>query len=642
MTDTALLRYMAKLSAQSTFAVDASILVSAEMETPLDYSQCIVKPKRRVYDSAPSTIWDRSDWPPDYTQVFAWRQRKLDRLRRDPDLLAGAKEFYRTHPAEFVNHWAVTYDPRNAGSERTTLLPFILFGRQEELIRFIHEACLIPQENGLVEKSREMGATWVCAAFSDWLWRFHPGSSIGWGSRKEQLVDKIGNPDSIFQKIRMLNQYIPNVFQPKGFNAREHSTYMRVLNPENGSTITGEGGDNIGRGGRKTIFFVDEAAHVEHPELVEAALSENTRCQIAISSVGPPGNVFNRRREAGIDWSPGKHIEKGRTRVFVMDWRDHPEKNAEWYRLKRDRYESEGLLHVVARELDRDYSASVQGVIIPSPWVNAAIDAHEKLEFDDSGPWVAALDVADDTTAPGEQMTSSLGDMNALALRKGVVLKYVEEWGERDTGVTTRRAVKACEGRGVIELQYDCVGVGAGVKSEANRLLDDNLMPREIRLVPWLAGGAVADPDKHLLRNADGSVDRKSPLCKDFFQNFRAQAWWSVRDRFYRTWRAIEAKEGRVQPGESTLKWSPEDLISIDSQSVPTQYMRKLIKELSQPTWGTSGAMKTTVNKKPSGTRSPNLADAVIMAFFPRRGSRAIEVPHGLADRLRLQMRSMR
>jgi phage terminase large subunit len=52
-----------------------------------------------------------------------------------------------------------------------TRLPFVLFRRQREFIEFL-SACLEAQTSGLCEKARDMGATWLCAAFSVWLWLY--------------------------------------------------------------------------------------------------------------------------------------------------------------------------------------------------------------------------------------------------------------------------------------------------------------------------------------------------------------------------------------------------------------------------------------------------------------------------------------
>lgn len=507
-------------------------------------------------------------------------------------MLAGAKEFYRTRPVEFICHWFDTYDPRVAGTSTPAKMPFILFERQAEMVDFLW-ALVKGQESGLMEKCRDAGATWVCSAFSVWLWLFVPGSSIGWGSRKEQLVDKLGDADSIFEKIRMLIRGLPREFWPKGFNEKEHMPFMRILNPENDATITGEAGDNIGRGGRKLIYFKDESAHYERPEKIEAALADNTRVQVDISSVNGVGNVFNRRREAGEEWLGGPAI-KGKTNVFVMDWRDHPAKSQEWYDTRRAKAEADGLLHIFAQEVDRDYAASVDGIIIESAWIKAAIDAHKKLGFEASGRIFAGLDVADEG-----------GDKNALAVRRGPVVQSAEDWAKGDVGKSTRKAIGDLQTVGTVELQYDSIGVGAGVKSEANRLQSENKLPKEITFTPWNAAAGVLNPKKHILSNPDGSEDKKSPTNDDLYSGLKAQAWWELRLRFERTYKAVV--EGQ--------KHDPADLISLPS-SLPR--LRQIEKELGQATASRSTrTMKLVVDKAPEGTRSPNMADAIVMAFWP-------------------------
>jgi phage terminase large subunit len=531
-------------------------------------------------------------WPPDYLDEFVRRAARIDAIKADPRLRLGLAERYRFDPVAWINHWAVTYDPRNAGSSVPTLMPFVLFRRQADLADFLL-ACLDEQVNALIEKSRDMGATWLCCAFSVWLWLYWPGAAVGWGSRKEALVDKIGDPDSIMEKIRIIIRNLPRFMLPQGFNGVEHMPFMKIVNPETGATITGEAGDNIGRGGRKLIYFKDESAHYERPEKIEAALSDTTNCQIDFSSVNGLNNVFHRKREAGKEWTAGGELSRDRANVFIMDWHDHPAKSQAWYEQRRSKAESEGLLHVFAQEVDRNYSAAVAGVIIPAEWVTSAIDAHIALGFDDSGGWRAALDPADEG-----------GDLHALAIGKGSILHSIEDWGEGDVGVATRRAIEALRGK-TVELQYDSVGVGAGVKSEANRLAEDKdsegkpLLPKGIKFIPWSAGAAVLNPDDRVI-----PTDKESPLNKDFYANLKAQAWWQLRMRFERTHKAIHKGE----------RYDPATLISLPSGLAGLQ---KLRKELSQATRGKTGALKMLVNKTPEGTRSPNMADAVVMAFWP-------------------------
>lgn len=534
----------------------------------------------------------KETWPPNYTEIFRWRQRQIIRIRGDAKLLEGALEWYAQpeHAVDFVNHWCDTFDPRNALKELPSRLPFNLFLRQAELMEFVLQ-CLRDEESGLIDKSRDMGVTWICCALSVWLWLFKEGSSVGWGSRKEQLVDKLGDPDSIFEKIRMLIRGLPDFFLPSGFVWDRHCTYMKIINPERESTITGEAGDNIGRGGRKSIYFKDESAHYEHPESIEASLGDNTRCQIDISTTNGIGTVFDRKRDSGQEWVAGAQFAKGVTRVFVADWRDHPEKDELWHQTREVKARSEGLLHVFRQEVDRDPRSALVGIIIPPEYVKAAIDAHIRLNFGDAGLWSAALDVADEG-----------GDLNALTKRKGVVLRYADDWGEGDVGESARRAIQECSGHAPINLQYDCIGVGAGVKSEANRLKQEKLMPNGVQLVPWNAGATVLDPETHIIPG-----DAKSPMNKDFYGNLKAQGWWALRIRFEKTYKALY--EG--------AKYDPSELISLDSK-LPK--LRQIERELSQPVKKPDGRLRIHIDKKPEGARSPNIADSIMMNYFPMRG----------------------
>jgi hypothetical protein len=111
--------------------------------------------------------------------------------------------------------------------------------------------------------------------------------------------------------MRILIRNLPREFLPQGFDEQEHMAQMRIVNPQSGSTITGDIGDNIGRGGRSLIYFKDESAHYVHAEMIEAALSGNARVQIDISSVHGLGTVFDRKIEAGVYWTPGKCQYRG-------------------------------------------------------------------------------------------------------------------------------------------------------------------------------------------------------------------------------------------------------------------------------------------------------------------------------------------
>lgn len=540
---------------------------------------------------------DHTQWPPNYKAVYAWRIKTLKKLKSSPTALKSAKAYYSTRPKEFIMHWLDTYDPRRKGALKW--VPFVFFARQADMIDFFEDISAA-QESGLIEKCRDAGATWLACGYSVHSWLFLKDDAIGWGSRKEMLVDKLGDPDSIFEKIRLMIRRLPKVFRPSGLKEKEHLTFCKCLNPENGSVIAGEAGDNIGRGGRKRIYFKDESAHYERPEKVESALGDNTNVQVDISSVNGIGNPFHRRREAGIEWERGKEIPAGFVRVFIMDWSHHPEKTQEWYDTRKAKHEREGMQHLFAQEVERNYSAAVSNLVIPAEYVKAAVDAHLKIPMLQKAYMtapknaVAGLDVADEGL-----------DRNALTIRQWIVCTSVTEWGERDPAATARRAIDECNKYKNFSLMYDSIGIGASVKGEYNNIKELPHYKINGTLTAWAASAGVREPFATVVPEDD-----ESPINKDFFENLKAQAWWSVYRRFYKTWRVVEA----IKNNQPVPDYKPDELISIDG-SIPL--LQTLIKELSQATRVQSSHMRLMIDKAPKGTKSPNLADSFVMSYFP-------------------------
>lgn len=511
------------------------------------------------------------DWrKPDYMQVFEWRVERLNRIRKDPSVLSALKTFYRDNPAQFIIDWGVTFDPRNIERGLPAVVPFILFPRQEDWIAWLIEHWKA-QKPGITEKSRDMGLSWLSTGLACTLCLHYHGMSVGFGSRKEEYVDKLDAPKSLFYKARMFMRHLPVEFRG-GWQAKLHAPHMRLMFPETQASITGEAGDGIGRGDRQAIYLVDESAFLERPELVDASLSQTTNCRQDLSSVNGMNNSFAKRRHSGkID-------------VFTFHWRDDPRKDDAWYTKQCEELDPV----VVAQEIDINYTASVEGLLIPSAWVQAAVDAHVKLGIKPSGQRKAAMDVADEGK-----------DKNALALRYGFLLEAVEEWSGKGDDIfgSVERAMGLCHVWTVDEMLYDADGLGAGVKGDSRvineRRRAEGLKP--LNISPFRGSGEVYKPEGEMVK------DRKN---KDFFANRKAQSWWALRLRFQATWRAV--KEGR--------QFDPDEIISLPS-TLPM--LTKLTSELIRPTYTINGSGKVVVDKSPEGMPSPNLADAVMIAFSP-------------------------
>lgn len=514
---------------------------------------------------------------PDYNAVFEWRMERLQRIRAEPDKLPAMKVFYRDNPAQFITDWGMTFDPRNADIGLPSSLPFLLFERQEEWVAWFLERWR-SREPGLTEKSRDMGMSWLAVGTAASLCLFRPGFVAGFGSRKEEYVDKIGDPKSLFWKARAFITALPKEFRGT-WDISKHAPHMRILFPDTGSAMTGESGDGIGRGDRTSVYFVDESAHLERPHLIDASLSQTTNCRLDLSSANGRGNPFAAKRFGG------------KIKVFTFHWRQDPRKDEAWYAKQVDELDPVTL----AQEIDINYSASVEGVLLPSAWIQAAIGAHEKLGITPTGARAAALDVADEGV-----------DLNALGARHGFLFNFIEFWSGKGDDIfgTVQRAFRLCDENELGQFHYDADGLGAGVRGDA-RVINEQRQSEgrsQIIVEPFRGSGAVNDPEGEMVSK------RKN---KDFFANAKAQAWWALRIRFQKTYRAVIEH----------MDINQDDIISIDA-ALPE--LNKLVAELSQPTYTINGVGKIVIDKAPDGMRSPNLADAMMICYQP--GGRALEM----------------
>jgi len=321
---------------------------------------------------------------PDYSAIYEYRAGAAKALLKNKGAIPAALEFYRHNWVEFINDWGMTYDPRKEEDKST---PFILFPRQEEYVRWVYDLWK-QRKRGLGEKSREVGFTWLSAAIAGCMWLFEPHAVIGFGSRKKELVDNGENdPDSIFWKVRMFIDTLPQFFLPP--NHTEGRKMMVVPNLGNQAVIKGEIGDEIGRGGRSSLYFADEFAHLEHQEMAESALSANTDCRIYISTVNGVGNMFYKLRH----FLPEDQI-------FIFDWTDDPRKRRNpglppeeepWYK----KQQKELMPTQLASQVDRDYNAAVSNSFFESSTIREAMQRPlSQIAQPDQTPWRVGIDAA--------------------------------------------------------------------------------------------------------------------------------------------------------------------------------------------------------------------------------------------------------
>lgn len=541
---------------------------------------------------------------PNYDAIWKVRIQRLARLRdpvTGPAYLKACKLYYSTHIAQFINDWGVTVDPRNAARKLPIIMPFVLFPRQREFLEFI-DLRYRTETDGVLVKSRDCGASWLAMGWAVTMCLFHRNLTFGFGSATEDKVDKSGDPDCLFYKGRMFLRYLPREFKGNWNSDRKDCSVHRTLAfPETEGSINGEIGDRIGRGGRKTAYFVDEFAFVERPKLVDANLIANTNCRIEMSSVNGLANVFAERARGGL-------IER-----FDFHYRDDPRKVNRGMPREVGYSKPDGTVEQVMvgtgelypdfrekkrksdpitwnQEFEADFMASAEGVIIPQEWVQASIDAHIKLGIVPTGAKRGAFDVSDRGN-----------DKCCYVSAHGILVRFIKSWSGQGSKIfkSVEQAYGYADELGDEGFDFDGDGMGAGVSSDVERI-SERRKEQEMRSIGvhmFRGSSKVMDP----LQKAPGT-NRKN---EDFFENFKAQSWWSLRQRFYKTFQVVT---GELKPGE----YDPGELIALDG-NMPE--LNLTCSELSQPVWTWSKVGKMVIDKTPEDVRSPNNADSVMMRF---------------------------
>lgn len=498
-------------------------------------------------------------WPPDFAAATRARVILARHLTDTPGGWRAAREVYARDPLAFIRDWGTTFDPRLQGPRTIPLLPF---QRQQDFLAWLTER-YNAREDGAVEKARDMGVTWLCVAWSVWAWTFKAGIKIAFGSRKEDLVDRLGDPDSIFEKARIMLRWTPAPLLPRGFKETEHAGFLKLVNPANGSTITGEAGDNIGRGGRSSIYFLDEAAHIPRPQKVDAALDDNSDCKIYVSTHNGTGTTFYRK------------IRSGKIAVFGFKWHHHPGKTQEWY----DREKAKRDPVNFAQEVDCDPEASLENVCCPSPWARAARDLGKLGLCRPSGKRIAGLDIGGGSA------------LSVFIVRQGPIVETPRSWNDPDVINTGTFAADLMKAGAAEYLNFDVYGIGGGVAATLRRI-------PEVRALGVNTGDRPTDT-----RWEEGQT------AKEKFLNLKAELWWTLRDRLYKSWQHLAYLKG-----EGGREHPLDELICLPDNEA-------LLSELSTVRWFTTPTGKIYIETKEElskrGIKSPDHADALVLTFAP-------------------------
>lgn len=249
--------------------------------------------------------------------------------------------------------YAWGYDPR--ARTPLSIVPFGLYPTQRKLVDWLDDIVFNKRTSGLIEKSRDEGATEGIVRWGIHNWRFKQGFSMLLSSRTEDEVDTKKKQGTLFERARFQIRLLPQWMLPKSFDVDKDMLADKLIaNPENGNALVGQAPvENMGRGDRVTCAMFDEFAFWRfggYPQF--RSMSQTTDSIIMPSSVA---GKLNQYADLAFD---------GVTDQFVMDWRDNPFKDPRWYDSLPYGYISPKMsATTIAQEVDRNYDAAQPGKV---------------------------------------------------------------------------------------------------------------------------------------------------------------------------------------------------------------------------------------------------------------------------------------
>ncbi len=249
-----------------------------------------------------------------------------------------------------------TLNPRKPWGQQNQ--PFILRPRQIPAVDKINrniiksQTAIEPCDVG-IDKTRDEGASEICAKiFAAWVMLYRNVSFI-LGSDKKEDVDNQGNDYTLFAKVDNVFNHLPSwmnmKWESKGGSIKRKDMLLRVLDKE--SAIIGETtNENFSAGSRATAMVLDEFGRIRKSvaDSIEGTVHAVTNCVI-----------YSSTHWLGVNHTFNQCLQKETTDVIKLMWHDNPEKRKGLYRTPRP-----GIIVVddidYYRTLEPDFFGTVQ------------------------------------------------------------------------------------------------------------------------------------------------------------------------------------------------------------------------------------------------------------------------------------------
>lgn len=377
---------MDQISSQITAILDAKVQ-ECKLPLPEQYGAFATDPVSGL--EIPKTLHEN----------LAWRKSLLSAAKSSLSMRKTLRAASASSPIFWLNAFGWTYlqkkiDERGIekaiikgntvdGVDSSAHVPFITWKVQDDALVTLQDAI----ENGhdaLISKARDMGASWLCLALLHWYWQFRPDTTFLELSRKEALVDKPGDMDSLFEKHRYLLKWQPEWLRPQ----RVKDNRLHLENGDIGTVIVGESTNkDAGQASRKTAILLDEFARVEKGDEIDLSTADTTACRIFNSTPGGPNTHFTRvyrgmkvgaRKGVIVELPWWRHPDKGRNAEYKHNVeRGECRWTSPWYADQVSRRSSRN----VAQNLDMEHG-KVGDMIFDPEQVEAHRRKFEKTPYD--------------------------------------------------------------------------------------------------------------------------------------------------------------------------------------------------------------------------------------------------------------------
>lgn len=254
---------------------------------------------------------------------LAWRKSLVQAANGSASVRRALRSACSSSPIYWINAFAWTFLQKKVDADGRAIavkgsqshIPFITWKVQDSALLELTTA-IDKGYDALIHKSRDMGASWEIVALFQWYFQFRPSTTFLEISRKEVLVDRRGDMDSLFEKHRYLMARQPEWLRPQ----KMKDNLMFLENLDIGTQIVGEStNENAGQASRKTAILLDEFARIRDGEGIDLATADTSACRIFNSTPQGPNTHFSRIYRA---MSTGRRAGK----LIIFPWWMHPEK----------------------------------------------------------------------------------------------------------------------------------------------------------------------------------------------------------------------------------------------------------------------------------------------------------------------------